>query len=178
MKNTKIIKKYFSLVVLTVFLLVPLLPTAVVAGPQDSESECLAAGGQWGVVSPEVNPPIYGCTGLGPPPGGTPPDLGVDCTGNSPGCCNGVRVSVDVGCTESDSPILGYLGGIINFLMGGVLLVVTAMIIVGGIQYITAGGVPQKLEAARKRIINAVIALVTFLFLYGILQWLIPGGII
>lgn len=177
MRNTNTIKKCFSLVILAVFLLAPLLPTAVVAGPQDSESECAAAGGQWGVVSPEVNPPVFGCTGL-TNEGGNPPDFGVDCTGNSPDCCNGVRVSVDVGCTESDNPILGYLGGIINFLMGGVLLVVTAMIIVGGIQYITAGGVPQKLEAARKRIINAVIALVTFLFLYGILQWLIPGGII
>jgi len=93
-------------------------------------------------------------------------------------CCNGVKLSVGVECTDAENPILGWLGGIINFLLGGVLLVVTAVIIYGGIQYITAGGVPQRIEAARKRIINAVIALLTFLFLYGILQWLIPGGVI
>ena len=55
---------------------------------------------------------------------------------------------------------------------------VTAMIISGGIQYITAGGVPQRLDAARSRIVNAIIALVIFLFLYVILQWFLPGGVI
>jgi hypothetical protein len=59
----------------------------------------------------------------------------------------------------------------------GVGIVVVALIIVGGIQYITSGGVPQRIEAARKRIINAITALVLFIFMYALLQWLIPGGI-
>lgn len=147
MKNTNIIKKYFSLVVLTVFLLVPLLPTAVVAGPQESV----------GGLQPINN--------------------SADCDTNNARCCNGVAISIGVECPPSDNPILSYLAGIINFLALGVPVVVVAAIIVGGIQYITAGGVPQKLEAARKRIINALIALVTFIFLYAILRWLVPGDI-
>lgn len=111
--------------------------------------------------------------------GSQPVDFGVACDGNSEDCCNGVRLSVGVDCVENaENPILGYLAGIINFLAGGVLLVVTAMIVAGGIQYITAGGIPQRLEAARRRITNAVIALIIFIFLFGILQWLIPGGLL
>jgi len=78
----------------------------------------------------------------------------------------------------SDSPpIPDSVISIINFMSFGVGIIVVGLIIVGGIQYITSGGVPQKIEAARKRITNAIIALVLFIFMYALLQWLIPGGI-
>jgi len=60
--------------------------------------------------------------------------------------------------------------------MGSIVgLVVTVSIVVGGIQYSASADDPSRLAAARKRIRNAVIALVAFLFLYGLLQWLVPG---
>lgn len=104
-------------------------------------------------------------------------DFGGDCEGNSENCCNGVSISVGVDCPENENVILSYLAGFINFLAIGVGLVVTAMIVVGGIEYIIAGGIPQKVEKAKSLITNAIIALVTFIFMYGILQWLIPGGL-
>jgi hypothetical protein len=68
------------------------------------------------------------------------------------------------------------LNKIVNFLSAGVGIVITGAIIVGGIQYILAGDNATALTSARKRIVNGLIALVTFLFMYAFLQWLIPGG--
>ncbi len=92
--------------------------------------------------------------------------------------CNGIGIAIDVNCIPGASnPILGYLGGIINFLAGTVGFVVTAMLGVAGFQYITAQGNPGQLEAAKKKLINVLIAWVTFIFMYALLQWLVPGGI-
>lgn len=66
-------------------------------------------------------------------------------------------------------PLLNFLGAIVG-------LVVTISIVVGGIQYSSSTDDPKKLAAAKERIRNAVIALVAFLFLFALLQWLVPGG--
>ncbi len=57
-------------------------------------------------------------------------------------------------------------------------IVVTAMIIIAGIQYTSAGSDPQKVSAAKSKINNAILALVTYIFFLGLLQWLWPGGVI
>jgi hypothetical protein len=79
-------------------------------------------------------------------------------------------------CVQS-TPIWHDVNLIVNFLSAGVGIVVTGVILVGGIQYIAAGDNPNALTAARQRITNGLIALFVFLFIYGFLQWLIPGGI-
>lgn len=68
-------------------------------------------------------------------------------------------------------PFLNFLGAIVG-------LVATISIVFGGIQYASSADDPSKVAAAKSRIINAVIALIAFLFMYGFLQWLIPGGFI
>lgn len=78
---------------------------------------------------------------------------------------------------NSAPPLPGPVVDVINFLSYGIGIVVVGMIIVGGIQYATSGGVPQKVEAARRRITNSLIALALYVFMFAILQWLIPGGI-
>lgn len=70
-----------------------------------------------------------------------------------------------------------YVNPLINFLSALVGIVVLASVIFGGIQYSTAGGDPSKVAAARQRIINSLLALAAFIFLYAFLQWIIPGGI-
>lgn len=75
------------------------------------------------------------------------------------------------------NPIFKRLNEIINILAGAVGIVVTGAIIVGGIQYIMAGGNATAITAARQRITNALIALAAFIFMYSFLQWLIPGGV-
>lgn len=65
----------------------------------------------------------------------------------------------------------------INILSAVVGVVVVGVIVFAGIQYSSSAGDPNRVAAAKGRIINAIIALVAFMFLYVALQWLIPGGL-
>lgn len=108
-----------------------------------------------------------------------PEGLNVDCRSgqNDANCCNGVAVSFDVGCVPNENPIVGYLLGVINFIGVAFGASVLAVVIYAGIEFITARGMPEKIQQAKKRITNAIIALLGFIFMYAILQWLIPGGL-
>jgi len=79
-------------------------------------------------------------------------------------------------CLEAN-PIRVWVVYLINFLSAGVGVIVTIMIIVGGIQYASAGGNPQAVQAAKKKIANSIIALIAYFFLFAFLQWLVPGGL-
>lgn len=74
--------------------------------------------------------------------------------------------------------IVGYIVKITNAVVAAVAVIIVIMITIGGIQYSTAGGDPGAVAAARKRITDAVIALVIFIFMYAFLQWIVPGGIV
>ena len=91
----------------------------------------------------------------------------------------GVAVKDGSNCIgEGDkNPIIEYLGAIIAFLSAGVGIVVTAVIVIAGIQYATAGANPQSVSAAKNRILNAIIALLMYIFMVGILNFLVPGGV-
>lgn len=65
----------------------------------------------------------------------------------------------------------------INILSAAVGVVAVGVIVMAGIQYSSSAGDPGKTAIAKKRIVNAIIALVAFMFLYIGLQWLIPGGL-
>jgi len=75
------------------------------------------------------------------------------------------------------NPIMVWLKLLINIFMGVIGVAAVLMVTVGGIQYITARDNAQAVASAKQRIINVVIGLVAFMFLYAFLQWLIPGGI-
>ncbi len=77
---------------------------------------------------------------------------------------------------DLDCIINRYVNPIINFLSIMVGLVVTIAITVGGVQYSSAGGDPQKVAKAKSRITNGILALLAFLFLWVFLQWVVPGG--
>lgn len=92
--------------------------------------------------------------------------------------CDGVEVAVGVDCTDKDNVIFSYLGGIIKFIAPGVGIVIVLMIIIGGIRYIASGGNPEAAAAAKKMVTNALLALVAFIFLAAILNFIIPGGLL
>ena len=75
------------------------------------------------------------------------------------------------------NPIVEDINMIINFLAAGVGIVVVAVIIIGGIQYMTAGDNPQTVAAAKQRIMNGLIALLAFIFRFAFLQWLVPRAV-
>jgi len=74
--------------------------------------------------------------------------------------------------------IVKYIVIFINLLSALVGVVVTAVIIAGGIQYSTSSGDPSKVQAAKKRIFNGVLSLALFIFTYAFLQWVVPGGVL
>lgn len=70
-----------------------------------------------------------------------------------------------------------YVNPAVAFLaaLAGVAVVIS--VIVGAIQYSSAGGDPSKVAAARNRIVESIVALLAFLFLYAFLNFLLPGGV-
>ena len=101
-----------------------------------------------------------------------------------------VETSIDFGCYGSQCDKAGagsfcssdHLGlvdmlfGIIRFLSAGVGLVGIGSIVFAGIQYTTSRGDPQATAEAIKRVRNTVIALGIYIFMYAILNYLIPQG--
>ena len=94
------------------------------------------------------------------------------------------RASIPDNCVSEgsgsldDNPIITYLKSIINFLAIGVGLVTAISIVIGGFQFMSSRDNPQSIQAAQKRIWNGVIALLLFIFMYAILNFLVPGGLI
>jgi hypothetical protein len=74
--------------------------------------------------------------------------------------------------------IVNYLRGWLQVLNGAIALVIMLMIVIAGIQYITSIANPTQTAAAKKRLTNAILALVLWLMMAAILQFLIPGGIL
>jgi hypothetical protein len=117
------------------------------------------------------------------------------CTDNSPQCggpsgntttpgpcddttgANGQVSQSKVNNCVNNNQIVKDLQNIVDFLSAGVGIIVIGVVILGGIQYSMAGDNASAITAARQRIINGLIALVAFIFLFGFVQWLIPGGI-
>ncbi|MBI2592194.1 hypothetical protein HYW36_01835 [Candidatus Saccharibacteria bacterium] len=76
-----------------------------------------------------------------------------------------------------DNPIVKKINDVVNVLSGLVGVVVVGMIILGGIQFAMAGDKSEAVSAAKQRIINGLIALIAFLFIFAFIQWLVPGGV-
>lgn len=79
--------------------------------------------------------------------------------------------------TDPENGVYKWLKTSINFLSAIVGVVVVMMIVMGGIQYSTAGSDPKRIAGAKARVYSAILALVFYLFMFSFLQWLVPGGI-
>lgn len=90
--------------------------------------------------------------------------------------CDGTDAAGQQECLRNN-PIMEWIRVGVNFLSAGAGVAITIMVIVGGIQYASAGSNPQAVLAAKKKITSALIALVALAFIYSFLQWLVPGGI-
>jgi hypothetical protein len=89
--------------------------------------------------------------------------------------------SIDADCksglTKEECGITYYIVLITRGLTALVGIVVVMMLVIGGIQYSAAQGDPNAVMAAKKRISNALLALVVYIFTVPFLNWLVPGGI-
>jgi hypothetical protein len=104
-------------------------------------------------------------------------DTSAHCPAGTAGCTVAALGSACPNISSCDL-ITKYVDPFINFLAILVGIGVVTSIIIGGIQYSSSAGDPGKASAAKNRIRDAIIALVTFLLLYGMLNFLIPGGLV
>jgi hypothetical protein len=74
--------------------------------------------------------------------------------------------------------ITTYINPFVRLLSAIVGVAVVISIVIGGIQYSSSGGDSSKVTAAKNRIRNSIVALVTYIFLFALLNFLIPGGIV
>lgn len=97
--------------------------------------------------------------------------------------CDGTNASGKVDQAKlkncvAGNPLIEQFNKIVQFLTIGVGVMITIVVIIGGIQYSSARNNPQAVAAARKKIASALIAFVAYMLLWVFLQYLIPGGII
>jgi hypothetical protein len=78
----------------------------------------------------------------------------------------------------AENPIFTYMKPIIRFLSVGVGLIIVGVIVVSGIMYITSSGDPQKIQSAKGLIIKAISGLLMYIFLWALLNYFIPGGVL
>lgn len=77
----------------------------------------------------------------------------------------------------SNNPIIKWIKDGINLLSAIVGIGAIIMIIIAGLQYSAARDNPQAIQAAKTRMVNVLIGLAAFIFMYAFMQWLIPGGV-
>lgn len=102
--------------------------------------------------------------GQNTPIGDPETDLASDCNGPDihAGNCNIIKWILNI--TNAMSAIVG--------------IVIVIMIVVRGMQYMTARDNIQQVAAAKMQFLWLIIAFGVYLFSFAILQWLIPGGLI
>lgn len=71
-----------------------------------------------------------------------------------------------------------YINPAIALISAAVGVAIAIAIIVGGIEYITSAGDPQRAASGKKRIVNALIGLIAYALLFAFLQFIIPGGVL
>lgn len=80
-------------------------------------------------------------------------------------------------CTGKNCDVVqDYVNPAINVLAAMVGVTVVISIVVAGIQYSASADDPQRVAQAKRRITNALLALLGSFVFYAFLQWLIPGG--
>lgn len=91
--------------------------------------------------------------------------------------CGDIQTSL-IRCEgSSDNPVVNVLLQIINFLAVGVGIAVVGGIAWGGMLYASSNGDSAKAKQGITTIVNAVIGLLLFMFIYALVNYLVPGGV-
>jgi hypothetical protein len=77
----------------------------------------------------------------------------------------------------ANNPIIKWIEFFVNVLSVIIVAGSAVMIAIAGVQYTSSRDNPQAVQAAKQRIWNVAIGLISYFFLFAFMQWLIPGGI-
>lgn len=156
----------------------------IMAPIQCNNAACVSSGGEWVYLGSSLGcacPSGFQLSGLAcvsesavtPPSASAPKNLGIREGSKENDCAAGEGTDL----TGENCGIIDLLNTVFSFVSGGVALAVVFNIIVAGIQYSSAQGDPSSVGKAKKRIMDAVLALLMYALVYAFVQWLIPGGV-
>ena len=91
--------------------------------------------------------------------------------------CGDIETNIIDCNTDSGNPVIGMLLQIVNFLAVGVGIAVVGGITWGGMMYASSNGDSGKTKQAVSIIVNSVLGLLLFIFMYAIVNFLVPGGL-
>lgn len=91
--------------------------------------------------------------------------------------CGDIKTSIIKCNTKGGNPIMSILIQVINFLAVGVGIAVVGGIIWGGMIYASSNGDSAKTKQAITIIVNAVVGLLLFIFMYALINFIVPGGV-
>lgn len=94
-----------------------------------------------------------------------------------PNACADVETSIIPCDNRGGNPIMNLFLEIVNFLAIGVGIVVVGGIVWGGITIVRSNGNSSVMQQGVTIIVNAVIGLLLFIFMYAIINFLVPGGL-
>ncbi len=145
-------------------------------GSSNSQTSCDITGGNWTAGTSSTSGTCI-C------PGGGVFSLNDGCPVNENGSTNIESAKVPTDCndqelTRENCKIINILANGINFLSAVAGMSIVASIMIAGYQYMTARDNSGLVEAAKKRIMWSVVALVLFIFMYSILNFVVPGGVL
>lgn len=86
----------------------------------------------------------------------------------------GGAINIDKG---AKSKFVARVSSYIKWFTLGLGILAVFFLVISGIQYAAAQDNPQAVAGAKTRIYNVVIGIVIYAFMFGLLQWLIPGGV-
>ena len=90
-------------------------------------------------------------------------------------CADGQVETNLFGCVDSENGIMFILRIVLTVMTFGVGILGTVGIVIAGIQYSTAKDNEQQMAKAKMRIVQIVIGMAIWAFLYVILRFLLPG---
>ncbi len=136
-----------------------------------TQEQCAGAGGEWGYQGSGMTCHEASSNGTGGTQAPNSPAIDTDATDPA---STGGKCATLTSCDLTHD----YLNPAIQLMSAAAGIAISISIVIGGIQYASSAGDPQQAAAAKARIRNAIIALLAFLFLYALLNFLIPGGLL
>lgn len=89
-----------------------------------------------------------------------------------------VITKINFGCSgKVENPIYDIAFAIIRFLSIGVGVFSVASIVYAGVRYAASEGNPETTAAAKDRVRTTIIAFILYLFIFALIQYLVPGGL-
>lgn len=92
--------------------------------------------------------------------------------------CGGVKTAI-IGCSDSENgdALFAVLALLLNIVTYGVGAAAVVGVIITGFQYMSARDNPAQVVKAKNRLLQVVIGLVIWILFWGVLQFLLPGGL-